>query len=98
MYTLSREKIHQSMMVNADQTGLVLVPGGNDPTYKVKGSKQELIHGNDKKRAFTCVTVISGQNRRSTCHSKCMEGKNSVVKTYTRIFANSLQFGALIYL
>lgn len=60
VYTASKENIHQSMIVNADQTGIVLVPGGDDPTYEPKGSKQVLIHGKDEKRAFTCVTSVTG--------------------------------------
>lgn len=32
---------------------------GDDPTYKVKGSKQVLIHKKNKKRAFTCVTSVT---------------------------------------
>ena len=48
------------MRVNADQTDVALVPGGDDPTYEVKGSKQVLIHGKDEKRAFICVTSVTG--------------------------------------
>ncbi len=39
VYTVSRENIHQSMMINADQTCDILVLGRDDLTCKVKGSK-----------------------------------------------------------
>lgn len=41
-----------------DQTGTVLVPGGNDNTYEIKGAKQVPIHGKEGKRAFTAVLSV----------------------------------------
>lgn len=42
-----------------DQTGVVLVPGGNEKTYEIKGSSQVPLHGKKEKRAFTAVLLIS---------------------------------------
>lgn len=47
------------MMVNADQTCDILVLGRDDLTYKVKGSKQVLIHEKNKKRIFTYVPLVT---------------------------------------
>ncbi len=44
--------------MNIDQTGVVLVPGANDATYKIKRAKQVLIHRTDEKSAF--IDVLSG--------------------------------------
>ena len=46
-------------MVNADQTCDILVLGRDDLTYKVKGSKQVLIHEKNKKRIFTYVPLVT---------------------------------------
>lgn len=46
-----------------DQTGVVLVPGANDATYKKKRIKQIPIHGKDEKRAFTAVLSVSMDGR-----------------------------------
>ncbi len=56
VYTVSREKIHRSKIVNMDQTVVVFIPVGDDPNYKLKDSKQVLIYGKDKKDVFICVT------------------------------------------
>lgn len=58
-YTVMKENIHPSMIINMDQTGVILVPGANDATYEKKGSKQVPIHGKDEKRAFTAVLSVS---------------------------------------
>jgi len=42
-----------SNVFNADQTGLTLVPSGNDRTYDVKGGKDVSVIGSEEKRAFT---------------------------------------------
>lgn len=47
------------MKINADQTGVVLVPDENDHTYKIKDSKQVLIHKNDKKHTFIYVKSVT---------------------------------------
>lgn len=47
-----KKNIYPSMIVNADQTSIVLVLGKDDFIYKVKSLKQVLIHGKDKKRKF----------------------------------------------
>ncbi len=47
------------MKINADQTGVVLVPDENDHTYKIKDFKQVLIHENDKKHTFIYVKSVT---------------------------------------
>lgn len=37
---------------------MLLVPGGNENTYEVKGAKQVPIHGKEEKRAFTVVLSV----------------------------------------
>jgi hypothetical protein len=59
VYTIAKERVHQSLLVNADQTGVILVPGGSQKTYEEQGSRQVLIHGKEEKRAFTTVLATS---------------------------------------
>lgn len=59
LYTVLKENIHQCMIINMDQTRVVLVPGANNATYEKKGAKQVPIHGKDEKRAFTAVLSVS---------------------------------------
>jgi hypothetical protein len=59
VYTIAKEGVHQSLLVNADQTGVILVPGGSQKTYEEQGSRQVLIHGKEEKRAFTAVLATS---------------------------------------
>lgn len=42
-----------------DQTGVILIPGGNKKTYKIKRSRQVPLHDKDEKRAFTAVLLVS---------------------------------------
>jgi hypothetical protein len=58
-FTILNENIHPLMVVNADQTGVILVPGGTQQTYEEQGVKQVLIHGKEEKRAFTAVLATS---------------------------------------
>jgi hypothetical protein len=62
VYAVANHKIHPSLIVNCDQTGVVLVPGGSQRTYEEKGAKQVSLHGKEEKRAFTCVlaTAMNG--------------------------------------
>ena len=46
-----------------DQTGVVLVPGGNKKTYEVKGFHQVLLHGKDEKRAFIAVLSVAATGK-----------------------------------
>ncbi len=41
-----------------DQTGVLLVPGGQDNIYKVKEAKQVPIHGKEEKKAFTSILSV----------------------------------------
>ncbi len=63
MYTILREKIHQSMILNTDQIVVVLVSVRDDLNCKVKSSKQELMNGKDQKRAFICITSMAKKNK-----------------------------------
>ena len=63
VYTVRKENIHSNLIVNIDQTGVILVPGGNDATYERKGAKQIPIHGKDERRAFTAVLSGSCKGR-----------------------------------
>lgn len=65
VYAMSDEEypIDATLLVNVDQTSVVLIPGGNDRTYDEKGIKQVGAIGKDKKRAFTAVLAISAEGR-----------------------------------
>lgn len=56
MYT---ENIHQSLVVNCDQTEVILIPTGSDHTYNPRGSKQVELYGKEEKRAFTSLITTS---------------------------------------
>jgi len=58
-FTILNENIPPSIVVNADQTGVILVPGGTQWTYEEQGVKQVLIHEKEEKRAFTAVLATS---------------------------------------
>ncbi|KAG0124720.1 hypothetical protein HOY82DRAFT_493849 [Tuber indicum] len=62
-FLIYTEQIHQTLIVNYDQTGIVLVPGGQDHTYEERGAKQVAIGGRDEKRAFTSLisTAITSE-------------------------------------
>ena len=42
-----------------DQTGVILVPGGNEKTYGIKRSRQVPFYGKEGKRAFTAVLSVA---------------------------------------
>ena len=65
--------------MNVDQTGVILIPGANDATYKIKRAKQVPIHRKDEKHAFTAV--LSG-----SCKGKVL----SVQSVWKRAIAISL--------
>jgi hypothetical protein len=44
---------NSSNVFNEDQTGVKLVPSGNERTYDVKGGKDIAVIGSEDKRAFT---------------------------------------------
>jgi len=47
--------VPMSHVFNADQTGVVLIPSGNDQTYDIKGKKDISVIGGEEKWAFTAV-------------------------------------------
>lgn len=59
VYTVGNEKVHQSLLINLDQTGMIVIPGGNLRTYDEHGIHQVALLGKDEKRAFTAVLGIS---------------------------------------
>ncbi len=58
VYTVRCESISKYLIVNVDQIGVLLVSGGQDNTYEVKGAKQVLIHGKEEKKGFTSVLSV----------------------------------------
>lgn len=63
VYAITKENIHESLIINVDQTGVILIPGGSQQTYETKGAKQVPLHGKEEKRALTSVlsTAIEGK-------------------------------------
>lgn len=58
IHLLIRCKIHLSLLVNMDQTGVTLIPGA-DSTFHERGVKQVHLLGKNEKRAFTPAVVSS---------------------------------------
>lgn len=54
--------IHESLVINADQTGLQLCPGAAH-TYEQRGAKRVAVAGHEDKRQITCVvaSALSGE-------------------------------------
>lgn len=59
VYTIATSDIHPSLVINADQTMIHLVPGGNQRTYDEKECKQVSLHGLDEKRGFISLVAIT---------------------------------------
>jgi hypothetical protein len=59
---MEQHKIHESLVINADQMGLQLCPGARC-TYEKRGSKRVAVAGHDDKRQITCVvsSALSGE-------------------------------------
>ncbi|RPA71116.1 hypothetical protein BJ508DRAFT_198571, partial [Ascobolus immersus RN42] len=58
---VANEQVYQSLLINIDQTGVLLNPGGDMHTYDKKGVKQVLTLGKGEKRAFTALLGITGE-------------------------------------
>lgn len=62
-WTSSNEDyIHESLLVNVDQIGIVLIPGGGDKIYETRRSEAQSgvsIFSIEKKRTFIAVLAIS---------------------------------------
>lgn len=54
-----RERIHRSLLINVDQTGVIVIPGGGVRTYNDRGARQISLHGKEEKRGFTAVLGIA---------------------------------------
>jgi hypothetical protein len=57
-WTTKEHRIPAELVVNADQTGVVYLPGLR-MTYAPRGSKQVGLIGNEEKRAFTALLAVS---------------------------------------
>jgi hypothetical protein len=57
-WTIKEHRIPAALVVNADQTGVVYLPGSR-MTYAPRGSKQVGLIGNEEKRAFTALLAVS---------------------------------------
>ena len=53
-----RYKIPVSLLINMDQTGIVLIPGANS-TFETKKAKQVHLLGKNEKQAFTFAITSS---------------------------------------
>lgn len=59
VYTIAISDIHPSLVINADQTMIHVIPGGNERTYDEKGCKQVSLHGLDEKRWVISLVAIT---------------------------------------
>ncbi|KAJ3007872.1 hypothetical protein NUW54_g3377 [Trametes sanguinea] len=58
VFAIKFHNIKPSMIINADQAGVLLMPSGKQ-TYEVKGSKDVNVHAHDEKRQMTIVVASS---------------------------------------
>jgi len=61
VYTIASSNIHPPLVINANQTMIDLVPGGNQCTYEQKGSMQVCMHGLEVKRGFTLQLAVTSK-------------------------------------
>ena len=54
-YYVSVFNVSMDRVINCDQTGIILIPSGNDRTYDIKGKKDISVVGGEEKRAYTAV-------------------------------------------
>jgi hypothetical protein len=57
-WTIKEHRIPAELIINADQTGVIYLPGSR-MTYAPRGSKQVGLIGNEEKRAFTALLAVS---------------------------------------
>jgi hypothetical protein len=62
-YYIRMYSIHPSRVINADQTGVVLIPSGDDRTYDDCGTKEVKVIGGEEKRACTAVVGSTSSGR-----------------------------------
>jgi DDE superfamily endonuclease len=86
-YQMQVHKVHPSLVVNADQTGLHLVPADSH-TYAEKGSKEVSVIGAEDKRQITVVVASSMdgnllplqlifQGKTAACHPSSTDASRS---------------------
>jgi hypothetical protein len=62
-WTIKEHRIPAELIINADQTGVVYLPGSR-MTWAPRGSKQVGVIGNEEKRAFTALLAVSAAGDR----------------------------------
>ncbi|KAI9057076.1 hypothetical protein FKP32DRAFT_1584394 [Trametes sanguinea] len=58
VFAIALHGIKPSMIINADQAGITLMPSGKQ-TYEVRGSKDVTVHAHEEKRQMTVVVASS---------------------------------------
>ncbi|KAI9059118.1 hypothetical protein FKP32DRAFT_1580172, partial [Trametes sanguinea] len=58
VFAIALHNIKPSMIINADQAGVSLMPSGKQ-TYEVRGSKDVTVHAHEEKRQMTLVVASS---------------------------------------
>jgi hypothetical protein len=62
-WAIKEHRIPAELVINADQTGVVYLPGSR-MTYAPRGSKQVGVIGNEEKRAFTVLLAVNAAGDR----------------------------------
>ncbi|RPA71453.1 hypothetical protein BJ508DRAFT_198713, partial [Ascobolus immersus RN42] len=63
VYTVAHEKIHPSLLINLDQTGMNVIPGGGLRTYDQLGARQVSLLGKEEKRGFTATLGVTADGQ-----------------------------------
>ncbi|KAJ6536119.1 hypothetical protein B0H19DRAFT_1182839 [Mycena capillaripes] len=66
-WTIKEHRIPAELVINADQTGVIYLPGSR-VTWAPRGSKQVALIGTDEKRAFTALVAISAKGEALPIH------------------------------
>jgi hypothetical protein len=84
-----------SNIFNADQTGVTLVPSGNDRTYDAKGGKDVSVIGSEEKWAFT-VCLCSAADGTILPFQSIWKGKTTSSLPKTRDQFRDMQFHYMV--
>lgn len=63
IYTVCKENIHITLLVNINETRVILVSGANNAIYEIKRAKQVLIYGKNEKCTFTSILLGSCKDK-----------------------------------
>ena len=63
IYTVYKENIHITLLVNINETRVILVSRANNATYEIKRAKQVLIYGKNEKRTFISILLGSCKDK-----------------------------------